>query len=276
MLPVASLLAGHRSVSGVCVICHGSDAWSTRRRARRSVEKHLMRRGDVRVVAVSSFTAGVLGGSCPATVLPPALSREWFDALVAASAAGPPSTRHDGIDLVTAFRLEDWRDKGLPELLQAVAALGRSDVKLIVCGSGGASPDMTRMVGEHPYCTVRAGLSDRELARQFAAADLFVLATRTRHGRHASGEGFGLVLLEAQVAGTPVVAPAFGGSHDAFLNEITGVAPTDESAATLASTLARVLADPARLALMGRRAAEWARESHAPERYPPLVITRLL
>ena len=83
----------------------------------------------------------------------------------------------------------------------------------------------------------RPGLSDRELARQLAGADLFVLATRSRGGRHTSGEGFGLVLLEAQVAGTPVVAPAHGGSHDAYIEGITGLAPMDETAGSLARVM---------------------------------------
>ena len=76
---------------------------------------------------------------------------------------------------------------------------------------------------------LRPGLSDNELAHELAAADLFVLATQTRSGRGSVGEGFGLVLLEAQAAGTPVIAPAYGGSHEAYVEGVTGMAPTDES-----------------------------------------------
>ena len=123
---------------------------------------------------------------------------------------------------------------------------------------------------------MRPGLRDHELAGQLAASDLFVLATRTRPGRNASGEGFGLVLLEAQVAGTPVVGPAYGGSHDAYIDQVTGVSPTDESERALARTLEDLLQYPGRLPEMGKRAAEWASESFAPERYAPLAVARLL
>jgi glycosyltransferase involved in cell wall biosynthesis len=102
------------------------------------------------------------------------------------------------------------------------------------------------------------------------------LATRTSHGRHASGEGFGLVLLEAQAAGTAVIAPAHGGSSDAYVEGVTGVAPTDETAEALARVLDELLGNPARLAWMGKRAADWARESFAPERYAQLAARRLL
>ena len=69
---------------------------------------------------------------------------------------------------------------------------------------------MQELAREHPFCTFRGQLTDQELADELAAADIFVLATRTRSGRNAYGESFGLVLLEAQVAGTVVVGPAFG------------------------------------------------------------------
>ena len=153
------------------------------------------------------------------------------------SARPPPSVPRAGLELTTAFRLDHWRDKGLPQLIAAVAALGRDDVRLTVCGSGEPSADLLAHVGGYPWCTVRPGLTDSELAAQFASCDLFVLATRTRSGRRSCGEGFGLVLLEAQVAGTAVVGPAHGGSPGAYLDGVTGATPRDESVAALTRVL---------------------------------------
>jgi glycosyltransferase involved in cell wall biosynthesis len=274
LLPAASLLSSETANRGISLLCHGVDVWGSQLRARWLVEQHLMRRTRVRVVAVSSFTAGVLAAGCPATILPPGLTQEWFDTLVDASTT--VQRRDPGFHLVTAFRLADWRNKGLPQILDAVASLRRPDVQVTVCGSGEPAPDLRQLMQAHPGCTLRPGLTDRELARQLAAADLFVLATRTRHGRHPSGEGFGLVLLEAQVAGTPVVAPARGGSYDAYAEHLTGVAPLDETAGSLARVLDDLLQDPARLEQMGQQAAGWARARFAPERYPALAASRLL
>jgi phosphatidylinositol alpha-1,6-mannosyltransferase len=274
LLPVATLLARDPAVGGVSVVCHGSEMWDVRWRPRRSLERRLMQGSGVRVVAVSNFTAGaILSDSC-ATVLPPALSRGWFDTLAAAAAA--PRDRGPGIRLVTAFRLPEWQGKGLQQLVAAVTALGRPDVSLTVCGSGDPPAGLLRLVSEHPWCTVRPGMPDEDLARELAAADLFVLATQTRSGRGAVGEGFGLVLLEAQVAGTPVIAPAHGGSHEAYVEAVTGVAPTDESAEALAKTLHDLLKDPVRLAEMAVLAGRWARRAFDPDNYAGLAVRRLL
>jgi phosphatidyl-myo-inositol dimannoside synthase len=284
LLPVAALLARRRRVRGISVICHGSDVWGARSGPRWLAESWLMRRPDVRIVAVSSFTAGTVfpgtvfpGARAPgakATILPPGLSRAWFGELVGAAGAG--RGQRAGLELMTAFRLDDWRDKGLPQLTAAIAALGRPDVRLTVCGSGAPPADLLAHIGRFPWCRLRPGLSDRELAACLAAADLFVLATRTRSGRRACGEGFGLVLLEAQVAGTSVVGPAHGGSPGAYLDGVTGATPRDESVAALTRVLDELLREPARLAEMGASGAAWARASFAPDRYAALAVDRLL
>jgi len=275
LLPVAALLARDSAAFGVSVLCHGSEIWGSRWRPRRSLERRLMRGPGVRVVAASNFTAGALLRDCRATVLPPALSREWFDTLVAAAAAGGHSPG-PGIRLATAFRLAEWRSKGLPQLVAAVTALGRPDVCLTICGSGDPPADLLRLVSEYSWCTVRSALSDNDLAHELAAADLFVLATQTRSGRAAVGEGFGLVLLEAQATGTPVIAPAYGGSREAYIEGVTGVAPADESAEALTRTLHDLLKDPARLQWMAGQAAQWAKQAFAPEYHARLAVRRLL
>jgi phosphatidyl-myo-inositol dimannoside synthase len=273
LLPTASLLARRDPVCGVSIVCHGNEVWGHRSRIRRGVENYLMRRPGVRIVATSNFTAGALSSMRP-TILLPGLSGEWFSTL--AGAAACPGERGRPTSLVTAFSLAQWREKGLPQLLDAVAALSRPDIRVTVCGIGNPSEALLRLVREHRFCVLRVGLTAADLARQFAAADLFVLATQPRSGRDAFYESFGLALLEAQVAGTAVVGPAHGGSRDAFIDQLTGVAPADETPAALTQVLDELLRDPPRLAEMGRRAAIWARESFSPERYAARAVAALL
>lgn len=182
LLPISALLSRTRQVSGVSVICHGSDVWRSPGDPRARLERWLMRQRNVRIVTASSFTAGsLLLFAGQAAILPPGLSRVWFSELVAAAdaAAQAPDPRV-GLELMTAFRLCDWQDKGLPQLTAAIAALGRKDIRLTVCGSGEPSAELLAHVTPYPWCRIRPRLIDRELAAQLANSDLFVLATRTR------------------------------------------------------------------------------------------------
>jgi glycosyltransferase involved in cell wall biosynthesis len=60
------------------------------------------------------------------------------------------------------------------------------------------------------------------------------------------------------------------------MDGFTGISPVDESAEALARALSEMLEDPVRLASMRNHAAQWARESFAPESYPRLVASKLL
>jgi glycosyltransferase involved in cell wall biosynthesis len=270
LLPVVSAVTGLENYSGTTVILHGREIWSRGKLWARSV----LRRPDVRVVAVSNFSAGGLVTTCPANVLPPGVSPAWYRMLVD---AGGKATRVPGeFNVVTTFRLEDWRGKGLPTLLDALWLAGDDRLRLTICGTGYCPSELVEAIAPYPWCHLTPGLSDRDLAQVLANADVFVLATRTRQGARASGEGFGLVLLEAQLAGTPVVAPAYGGSGDAFLPGVTGLAPLDETPEALAAALDTLLRDDEGRQHMGEAAAQWSRTRFEPEAYGRQVMRVLL
>ncbi|WP_051703848.1 glycosyltransferase family 4 protein [Glycomyces sp. NRRL B-16210] len=270
LLPVVYAAARQPRYDGTTVILHGHETWSDqRRRANR-----IMRRPDVHVVAGSSFTAGALAPVCRAGVLHPGIAADWYRTLVDASR--PERDSADRFELVTAFRLADWKRKGLPTLLEAVERLGDPRIRLTVCGTGQVPPELRDALAARPWATLAPNLTERELAARLARADLFVLATRTRSGTGASGEGFGLALLEAQLAGTPVIAPAYGGSHDAFQHGLTGLAPVDESPRALGSAIATLLHDDRLRTRMAAAATAWARERFDPGHYAGHLVRTLL
>lgn len=281
LLPVVPAVARHPGFAAATVILHGSEIWS----GRRWRGHWLMRRPDVRVLAASAFSAGALARTCRAAVLHPGVTSDWYDTLVSAGEAHrPPETAVDHpagrgagkVSLVTTFRLASWRAKGLPTLLHAVRLLADERVRLTVCGIGPVPAELAAAVAPHPWCQVRPDLDDRELAAQLAHADLFVLGTRTRHGATGSGEGFGLALVEAQLAGVPVVAPAYGGSLDAYQRGLTGCAPIDETPQALAAVLAALLADDTRRTGMARAAAAWSRTTFDPAAYSGYAVDMIL
>ncbi len=90
-----------------------------------------------------------------------------------------------------------------------------------------------------------------EIADYYRAADLTVVPSYN--------ESFGLVALESQASGTPVVAAAVGGLPTAVADGVSGVLVDGHDPAVWAKVLDRLLAEPARLADLAngaRRQAE--------------------
>jgi len=242
------------------VLFYGDDIWSVH-----SPTRLALRRGARRLLTISTFSSGALASLGNAHILPPGFRRTWYDTLVNTQR----TARHGGapLRLLTVFRLGAAHEKGLPEILDAIALLEHQHpCHLTIAGSGRMPEDLHDRVHALPGVTVVTDPDDRDLASLYSDADVFVLATRTSIGPPASGEGFGMVLVEAQLTGTPVVAPAFGGCNDAYIRNVTGLRPRNESATALAETLRILAADPSKLAHLGRNARQWTTAAFHPDR----------
>lgn len=243
------------------VLFHGEDIWTFGR-----LPARIVRRWRARPLTVSSFSAGAVSGVGCAPVIAPGIERAWFDALSSTDRPSEPS-RSEKLRVLSVFRLDSAVSKGLPEVLDALERVRRSHpCHLTVAGSGALPPEVAETVARLPWVSVVQGPPDEGLARLYASADVFVLATRTRSTPPTSGEGFGIVLVEAQLAGTPVVVPAFGGSDDAFVPGLTGLKPIDESADALAGVLGQLASDPALRKRLGDNAKSWTQATFDPDR----------
>ncbi len=87
-----------------------------------------------------------------------------------------------------------------------------------------------------------------DLPNWYRAADLVCVPSYS--------ESFGLVALEAQACGTPVVATAVGGLRTAVADGISGVLVDGHDSRAWSSVLARLLAEPARRVLLSLGAIE--------------------
>src|SRR5690606_18896469 len=73
-------------------------------------------------------------------------------------------------------------------------------------------------------------------------------------------EGFGLVLLEAQACGVPVVTSARGGASEGLLHNMTGHAVSEYDVAQLATSLSQWLLDNTLAEIASAAACRFARE----------------
>jgi phosphatidylinositol alpha-1,6-mannosyltransferase len=163
--------------------------------------------------------------------------------------------------LLSVGRLQ--KRKGHDQVIRALSAIRAAvpDVLYAIIGDGEEREPLTRLVAEHDGlgdCVQFLGeLDDAAMIQCYQQCDLFVLANR-QIGEDI--EGFGMVLLEAQACGKPVLAGASGGTAETMRIPETGrVVPCDHPA-EIAGAIRALLADRDRLARMGQAAREWVVE----------------
>jgi len=158
--------------------------------------------------------------------------------------------------LLTVSRLV--RRKGHSQVIAALPQIVREvgPVKYVIVGSGPEEQELHRLAGEYGTedCVEFLGeVDDRELSALYQTADVFVMPSRDLYGQPI--EGLGLVYLEANLCGLPVIAGDTGGVSDAVVDGETGLLVNPEDPAAIASAIIRLLGDrdlAAQLAARGR------------------------
>jgi glycosyltransferase involved in cell wall biosynthesis len=148
-----------------------------------------------------------------------------------------PAERYKGADTLIS---------ALPRILPVVP-----DAVLVLVGDGEDRPRLEQLAREHGVADrtrFLCGLTQEELFAFYAHCDVFALPS--------SGEGFGLVFLEAMAHGKPVIGGAHGGILDVIEDGVTGLLVPHGDIARLSGALESLLADPARASEMGARGRE--------------------
>jgi D-inositol-3-phosphate glycosyltransferase len=166
--------------------------------------------------------------------------------------------------LIVSFVGRIQPHKGPEVLIRATSELVKHSPqlrpRLIVNIIGGASGANTEEVDRLKDCTQWLGIDDvvrfappvsrAELPQWYRASDLVVVPSYS--------ESFGLVALEAQACGTPVVATAVGGLRTAVADGISGVLVDGHDPKAWSSVITRLLQEPQRRVLLSMGAIEHA------------------
>jgi phosphatidylinositol alpha-1,6-mannosyltransferase len=159
--------------------------------------------------------------------------------------------------VLTVGRLQ--RRKGHDQLIRALAAVRRTipDVLYAIVGDGGERRNLEELTAREDLAgqvQFLGELDDRRLIQCYQQCDLFVLPNRQVG---SDIEGFGMVLLEAQACGRPVVAGASGGTAETMLVPGTGRIVPCEEPGPLAAVVTELISDGSLLARMGAAARPW-------------------
>ena len=166
--------------------------------------------------------------------------------------------------LVVTFVGRIQPHKGPEVLIQAAAELVKHSPhmrpRLIVNIIGGASGANTEEVERLKELATWLNIDDvihfappvprADLVHWYRAADLVCVPSYS--------ESFGLVALEAQACGTPVIATAVGGLRTAVADGISGVLVDGHDPKAWSSVIARLLQEPQRRVLLSMGAIEHA------------------
>jgi phosphatidylinositol alpha-1,6-mannosyltransferase len=162
--------------------------------------------------------------------------------------------------ILTVGRLQ--KRKGHDQMILALPAIKKAipEVLYAIVGDGEEREFLQSMVAQEGLganVQFLGEVNDAALVRCYQQCDLFVLPNRQVD---KDIEGFGMVLVEAQACGKPVVAGASGGTAETMQIPQTGLVVNCDGPQPLAALVTELLADPERLTRMGTAARQWVVE----------------
>jgi glycosyltransferase involved in cell wall biosynthesis len=230
-----------------------------------ALERRIYADERVNLAAVSPRTAGHLKKYFHreiVCVIPNAVDSAYFTR-IARLARREEGRRCRGLrneEFVLLLIGNDWRVKGLPTILEAMALLPGRPLRLLVVGNDAAAPfhAYARKLGLEKRCLWE--LPQPDVIDFYAVADAYVSPSRE--------DSFGLPVAEAMACGLPVVTSTFAGVADYIHHDVDGFISRDpDDAQALADLIERLRTDEALRHAIGEAAAktilEWTWERNA-------------
>jgi glycosyltransferase involved in cell wall biosynthesis len=181
------------------------------------------------------------------------------------SDGAPPRSPHDGAGgpvrlLAVAMMRPGDKLESYRLLAASLALLGDRDWTLTIVGDGTAHREVQALFEPFGARIRKTGRIEERAAldQLYADSDLLVWP--------AVNEAYGMVLLEAQAMGCPVLAGNFGGVSGVMVPGRTGLMPAAGDAAAFARDLAALIDDAPRRRAMGEAAFDFVRRERSLDR----------
>ena len=146
---------------------------------------------------------------------------------------------------------QDMMIKAIPEILKA-----KPNFLYAIVGDGEEFDALVKLSAElevEQHVQFLRGITDEQMIECYQQCDLFILPNRTIDN---DIEGFGMVLVEAQSCGKPVVAGDSGGTKETMLLGESGFIIDATQPSNIASTVVGMLSDEQKLKDMGSKGRE--------------------
>jgi phosphatidylinositol alpha-1,6-mannosyltransferase len=143
---------------------------------------------------------------------------------------------------------QDMMIRALPELVKMFP-----DIHYCIVGGGEERSNLESLAAQlkvAEYVEFTGEIDDQEMVVRYRHCDLFALPNR-RVGN--DDEGFGMVLLEAQASGRPVLAGNSGGTSETLIEGQTGVICDCTTSESIVSKLHELFSAPEVMACMGEK-----------------------
>lgn len=263
---------------------HAAQGWSFRRLVSLLYVAHLVRKKTVLHVHASQFDiyyeragrverAFIRYGLRFADVVI-VLSKDWKEKLLAIEPRTKIAVVRNGVDYAKYRQLEErelrypvtilslgrlGERKGTYDLLNAAQALGGAGFKFVLAGDGDVEQVRNLVLerGLDDFVCVPGLVGQEEKNKLLGQADVYVLPSYH--------EGLPISILEAMVAGLPVVSTPVGGIPEAVIEGRTGYLTPPGDFQTLASCIERIVANPLTWRRMSDASIVLARENFSME-----------
>ena len=243
------------------IMSHGIEVWKPMRTLRRRA----LVGADI-LLAPSTDTAnklvnvqGVASGKVRTLAWP--ISPQFLRLADAPARLTLPAAFPQGHVILTVGRwAASERYKGADQLIRSVVQL-RAEIPGLHLVAVGGGDDLSRLrqlaaeMGVADRTHFLENLSREEIAACYSHAEVFALPS--------TGEGFGLVFLEAMAFSKPVIGVSCGGTTDVVSDEINGLLVPPGNLQQLVQGLSRLLRDRILRERLGHRGAAIVREKYA-------------
>jgi len=217
-----------------------------------ALERRIYADPKVALAAVSTRTAGLLKEYFhreDVRVIPNGVDTTHFSSATRLARRAESRQRRGfrDEDFVLLLIGNDWRNKGLPTVLEAMATLPGLPIRLLVVGDD--SPVSFRARAVHLGVQGRCHWEQprQDVLDFYAAADVYVSPSHE--------DSFGLPVAEAMACGLPVISSAFAGVADIIHDGIDGFVVRDPKDMLLVARLIQLLySEPNLRSAMGNAA----------------------